>query len=128
MTDDTQNKPITFRNKAVFATIKIRDSKNGPFPEARIGRSYKNARTGEWGISNSFGRGDIEKLTDLLPDVSREMGRIQKSLAQQPEQTLSNEPEEQAQTSLTEQLDQALAKTKPDEPTQAPELNKGLEY
>ncbi len=119
MTDNTTDKPITFRDGAVFATIRVRDSKNGPFPEAKIGRSYKNGRTGEWGVSTTFGRGDVEKLNDLLTNVSREMSQIQNRLNQQRTESVSQTEQEvetenisQPKPDLTAQRDEVMGNTK----------------
>ena len=115
MSDESRKKPITFRDGAVFAKIWLQDGQHGPYPSVEIGRTFQT-EAGEWGASSSFGRNDLLKLQALMPQVDREVVKIQTLLKQQ---TQGQQAEPPVQEGLQDQLDEALAHVVEPAPAQA---------
>lgn len=121
MSDQNKQKPIAFRDGGVFAKIWIQESKKGPYPTIEIGRTYQKA-DGSWGTSTSFARNDFLKLQALLPDVNREVAKIQELIREQQKsqsQALQDEiaagRSAEPQDGLAGHLEEVLANAAPGE-------------
>lgn len=76
MRNDTEqsNGPIqTFRDGAVVVKLWQQDGQNGPFVTATLGRTYKDAKSGQFKESTSLGSNDVLKAQALLIEANREM-------------------------------------------------------
>lgn len=74
------SQPVTrFTSGQIQVSVWENEGKKGPYQSIRIGRRYKDPKTGDWKDSNSFFASELEALQDLLRQTAGFVGGKQEA-------------------------------------------------